>query len=234
MADMDLVQIVRKCRDAVASWREEHPGETMDLYNSYMSHVRIPMVDLSGCDLRESDFMGAMLRRANLSGCYLNPVHMYRADLREADLSKTLMNRANLRGADLRQANLEGADMDSAILSDANLTGASLKGANLSRVNLDRANLSDADLTDAIFHGAALTRADLSGANLAGCPENPLPSGTRRATSRRNAGGSQSPGCWGRHGGFGLNLRPGSSRSFERPYSPPDCRRTWFPQWGCH
>ncbi len=168
MADMELVQIVRKGRDAVAGWREEHPGEAMDLYSSYMSHVRIPMVDLSGADLRESDFMGAMLRRANLSGCFLNPIHMYRADLREADLSKTLMNRANLRGADLRTANLEGADMDSAILSDANLTGASLKGANLSRVNLDRANLTDADLTDAIFHGAALTRANLSGANLSG------------------------------------------------------------------
>lgn len=168
MADMELVQIVRKGRDAVASWRKEHPGETMDLYNSYMSHVRIPMVDLSGCDLRETDFMGAMLRRANLSGCFLNPVHMYRADLREADLSKTLMNRANLRGADLRAANLEGADLDSAILSAANLTGASLKGANLSRVNLDRANLTDADLTDTIFHGAALTRTNLSGANLSG------------------------------------------------------------------
>ena len=168
MADIEQVQIVRQGRDAVASWREQHPGENMDLYNSYMSHVRIPMVDLSGSDLRETDFMGAMLRRANLSGCYLNPVHMYRADLREADLSKTLMNRANLRGADLRAANLDGADLDSAILSNANLTGASLKGANLSRVNLDRSNLTDADLTGAIFHGAALTRADLSGAQLDG------------------------------------------------------------------
>ena len=26
MADMDQVQIVRKGRDAVAGWREEHPG----------------------------------------------------------------------------------------------------------------------------------------------------------------------------------------------------------------
>ena len=31
MADMELVQIVRKGRDAVASWREEHPGEGLDL-----------------------------------------------------------------------------------------------------------------------------------------------------------------------------------------------------------
>lgn len=168
MADMDQVQIVRQGRDAVARWREEHPGEVMDLYGSYMSHTRVPMVDLSGADLRDSDFMGAMLRRANLSGCYLNPVHMYRADLREADLSRTLMNRANLRGADLREADLQNADLDSATLSGANLTGANLTGANLARANLDRANLTDANLTGVVFHGAALTRAILSGANLSG------------------------------------------------------------------
>lgn len=168
MADMDQVQIVRQGRDAVARWREEHPGEAMDLYGSYMSHARIPLVDLSGADLRDTDFMGAMLRRANLSGCYLNPVHMYRADLREADLSRTLMNRANLRGADLRGADLQNADMDSAVLSGANLTGANLTGANLARVNLDGANLTDANLTNVIFHGAALTRTNLSGANFSG------------------------------------------------------------------
>jgi uncharacterized protein YjbI with pentapeptide repeats len=140
----------------------------MDLYGSYMSHARIPMVDLSGADLRDSDFMGAILRRANLSGCYLNPIHLYRADLRQADLSRTLMNRANLRGADLRDANLQNADMDNATLSDANLTGANLTGANLARANLDRANLTNADLTNVVFHGAALTRTNLTGANLSG------------------------------------------------------------------
>jgi uncharacterized protein YjbI with pentapeptide repeats len=168
MANMDQVQVVRQGRDAVARWREQHPGEAMDLYNCYMSHVRIPQVDLSGADMRDSDFMGAMMRRANLSGCYLNPSHLYRADLRETNLSRALLNGANLRGADLRGANLEGADLDRAILSEANLTGASLRRANLSRTNLDRANLTDADLTDANFNGAALTRTNLSNANLAG------------------------------------------------------------------
>jgi uncharacterized protein YjbI with pentapeptide repeats len=168
MANMDQVQVVRQGRDAVARWREQHPGEVMDLYNCYMSHVRIPQVDLSGSDMRDSDFMGAMMRRANLSGCYLNPSHLYRADLREANLSRSLLNGANLRGADLRGANLEAADLDRAVLSEANLTGANLRRANLSRVNLDRANLTGADLTDANFNGAALTRTNLSNANLAG------------------------------------------------------------------
>lgn len=166
MANMEHVQIVRQGRDAVAKWREEHPGENPDLFNCFMSHARIPMVDLHGCDLRESDFMGAMLRRANLAGCYLNPAHLYRSDLREADLSRSLLNGANLRGANLTGANLEQANLDAAILSGANLTGANLRRANLTRVNLNGANLTDADLTEAIFSGAALNRSNLSGATL--------------------------------------------------------------------
>ena len=166
MANMEHVQIVRQGRDAVVKWRQEHPGENLDLFNCYMSHARIPMVDLHNCDMRDSDFMGAMLRRANLSGCYLNPAHLYRSDLREADLSRALLNGANLRGANLTGANLEQANLDASILSGANLTGANLRRANLTRVNLNGANLTDADLTEANFSGAALNRSNLNGANL--------------------------------------------------------------------
>ena len=164
MANMEQVQLVRQGRDAVARWREEHPGEVLDLNACYMSHTRIPMVDLSGADMRNSDLMGAMLRRANLSGCRLNPIHMYRADLRQAKFSESLLNGANLRGADCREADFQDADLDRIILSDANLSGANLRGANLSRANLDRANLTGADLTGATLNGAALTRTNLSDA----------------------------------------------------------------------
>ena len=164
MANMDQVQIVRQGREAVAQWREEHPGEFMDLNACYMSHTRIPMVNLTGADMRNSDMMGAMLRRANLSDCRLNPIHFYRADLREAAFVGSLLNGANLRGADCRQADFSNADMDRVILSDANLSGANLRGANLSRANLDRADLTGADLTGATLNGAAITRTNLSGA----------------------------------------------------------------------
>lgn len=166
MANMEHVQIVRQGRDAVVKWREEHPGENLDLFNCYMSHARIPMVDLHNCDMRDSDFMGAMLRRADLSGCYLNPAHLYRSDLREVDLSRALLNGANLRGANLAGANLEQANLDAAVLSGANLTGANLRRANLTRVNLNGADLTDADLTEANFSGAALNRSNLNGAKL--------------------------------------------------------------------
>ena len=78
MADMELVLIVKGGRDAVAKWREENPTTTMDLSEAYMSHTRLPQVDLSACDLRNADFMGAMLRRANFSRSNMNPCHFYR------------------------------------------------------------------------------------------------------------------------------------------------------------
>ena len=166
MADMELVLIVKRGRDAVAQWREENPTTTMDLSEAYMSHTRLPQVDLSASDLRNSDFMGAMLRRANFSRSYMNPCHLYRADLREANLSSTLLSGANLRGADLRKANLEGANLDRAILSDCNFEGANLKGANLSRTNIDRANMKDADLSGAYFGGSRIKRSNFDNTNL--------------------------------------------------------------------
>ena len=168
MANMEHVQLVKRGRDTVARWREEHPGEVLDLNASYMSYARIPQVDLSGADIRDSDLMGASLQRANLSGCRLNPCHMYRANLLQANLSRSLLNGANLRGANLTGADLSGADMDRVVLSDANLTGANLSGANLSRVNLTGANLTDADLSGAILNRAMLTRTVLANAHLDG------------------------------------------------------------------
>ena len=166
MANMEQVQIVKRGRDAVALWREEHQGENFDLHAAYLSYARLAQVDLRGSDLRDSDLMGATLPRANLSGCRLNPCHMYRADLRQANLSRSLINGANLRGANLQRADLSESDMDRAVLSDANLSGANLRGTNLSRTNLTGANFTDADLTGAVLHRAALTRATLDGAIL--------------------------------------------------------------------
>ncbi|PKB78335.1 MAG: hypothetical protein BZY88_19050 [SAR202 cluster bacterium Io17-Chloro-G9] len=168
MANMEHVQLARKGRNAVAEWREQNPNMTLDLNAAYMSHTRMPQVDLHGADLRDSDLMGAMLQKANLSGCHLNPSHMYRANLIEADLSRALLNGANLRGANLTGADLTGADLDRAVLSDAILTGAKLNGANLSRVNLVGADLSEADLSGANLNGANIVRANLTNAQLGG------------------------------------------------------------------
>ena len=166
MADIELVQIVKKGRNALAAWREEHPNQLLDLNACYMSHSRIPMVNLRGADMRDGDFMGAMVRRADLSNSYLNDAHFYRADLRETNLSRAIAAGANLRGADLRNANLSGANFDRATLSEANLSGADLTNVNLDRANLDRANFTGANLTGASFNGANLSRTNLSSCTL--------------------------------------------------------------------
>jgi len=166
MANMEHVQLVRRGRDHVARWRESNPNEQLDLNAAYMSYVRAPQVNISGADLRNSDLMGAVMRRANLSGCYMNTSHMYHADLREADLTNALLYGANMRGADLRGTDLSGADLDRAVLSDANLAGANLSGANLQRTSLIGASLAGANLTGANFSGADLVRSDLTDALL--------------------------------------------------------------------
>ena len=165
MANMEHVQIAKKGRDAVAKWRTEHPNEVLDLNAAYMSYARMPQINLSGADIRNSDLMGAVLQRADLSGCFLNPCHMYHANLKQANLTKALMNGANLRGANLSGADLTDVDLDRAVLSGADLTGANLTRANLSRANLTGANLTDANLTGAVLNRAALTRTVLANAN---------------------------------------------------------------------
>ena len=166
MANMEHVQLVRRGRDHVARWREANPTEQLDLNAAYMSYVRASQVNISGADLRNSDLMGAVMRRANLSGCYMNPSHMYHADLREADVSNALLNGANMRGADLRGTDLSSADLDRAVLSDANLSGANLTNANLQRTSLIGAKLNGAILTGANFSGADIVRSDLTDAVL--------------------------------------------------------------------
>ena len=168
MANMEHVQLVRRGRDAVAQWREENPNTMLDLNAAYLSNARMPQVNLSGADIRDSDLMGAMLQRADLSGCYLNPCHLYHANLIQANLSRALLNGANLRGANLSGADLSNADLDRAVLSDANLTGANLTNANLSRANLTGANLKDATLAGADLSRAGLTRTTMVNATFQG------------------------------------------------------------------
>ena len=168
MANMEHVQLVKRGRDAVARWREENPNQMLDLNAAYLSYARMPQVNLSGADLRDSDLMGAMLPKANLTGCYLNPSHLYHANLTQANLNGALLNGANLRGANLTGADLSNADLDRAVLSDANLTGANLAGANLARTILTGANLTDAILTGADLSRAAIAQTILVNADCQG------------------------------------------------------------------
>jgi uncharacterized protein YjbI with pentapeptide repeats/uncharacterized Zn finger protein (UPF0148 family) len=136
--------------------------------------------DLSGADLRETNFSGA-----DFSGANLNGADFYEADLWNANFSGANLNGAVFKYTDLRNAHLSGLDLSGggrlrgADLSGANLSGANLKGADLRDVNFSGADLKGADLQDADLSGsftrkatnlsgADLRNANLSGANLKG------------------------------------------------------------------
>jgi Pentapeptide repeats (8 copies) len=86
MANPDHIAIVKQGAEAIRLWREQHPGERLNLYRA----------DLSGIPLYEADLRKADLRRA---------------DLRKADLGEAHLDEADLSGSHLHEARLAGATM---------------------------------------------------------------------------------------------------------------------------
>jgi uncharacterized protein YjbI with pentapeptide repeats len=107
-------------------------------------------VELSNCDLRDSRFDGANLRKASLWSSQLEGASFARADLTEAGLSSVHAAGVSFQGArlagcrlflaELHGANFRGADLAAAELRSASLQGADLTGARLDRVDFQRAS----------------------------------------------------------------------------------------------
>src|SRR3984957_7571059 len=62
-------------------------------------------LDLSGRNLADADFTGAVLGEINLAGARLESASFFGADLRRANLVEASLRRADMRGACLRGAN---------------------------------------------------------------------------------------------------------------------------------
>ena len=181
MGNPEHVEIVKRGKDAIAAWRNEHPNERLDL-----SAADLHDADLREADLREADLTDADLTQADLSGAYLNDAELSQADLSganlrnahllEADLSEGKLFRAELSwavlagaglsAADLRRASLIGSNLMHAILTKANLSGAELDGADVKGANLSAANLSEAVLGGTNVTEALLREANFEGAQL--------------------------------------------------------------------
>ncbi len=144
---------------------------------------------LSGRNLSDADFTGAILNEANLVGTKLDNASFFGADMQGANLSDASMRRADLRGSCLRGANLTGADLFEADLREGTIAspdrdkglrfhehtarsgdacGAILAGANLERSRLSGVMATKADFSDAIMKDCKLVRANLKQANLSG------------------------------------------------------------------
>src|SRR3984885_6386590 len=78
-------------------------------------------LNLSGRNLADADFTGAVLEETNLSGAKLDSASFFGADLRRSNLANASMRRVDLRGASLRGANLIAADLYEADLREGTI-----------------------------------------------------------------------------------------------------------------
>jgi hypothetical protein len=149
MANPEHVEVVKRGAEAIRTWREEHPEVTLDLREAHLGWADLRGADLGGA-LGEPT-LGIIeenlrtVRRIRYTTVRERQWHG--ADLRKANLIRTNLSGANLRGANLSgaalvAANLRDANLSGADLSETDLAGAWLTGADLTGVNLARANLS--------------------------------------------------------------------------------------------
>jgi uncharacterized protein YjbI with pentapeptide repeats len=144
-----------------------------DLPVLYLSGLDLRMVGLEDADLRmvdmsATDLSGARLQRAVLSSSNLEKAQLLEADLHQADLRGARLAEADLSGAKLTQTNLQDADLQRANLHGANLSRSTLVRADLRGANLGEARLVGAKLKGATLEGANLWEAELGGADLQG------------------------------------------------------------------
>jgi len=78
-------------------------------------------LSLTGRNLCDADFTGAVMVGCDLRKTKLDNANLYGADMQGADLTDASLRRADLRGSSLRGANLTGADMFEADLRDADM-----------------------------------------------------------------------------------------------------------------
>jgi uncharacterized protein YjbI with pentapeptide repeats len=130
-------------------------------------------LDLSGLFLKDLDFSGAVLTRANLkntdlSSSVLANTKMQEADLSGSDLTGTNFSEADLNKADLSRACLKDADFTSGILSEALLNRADLTRTIFEKAKMDKAEIKSAFGKNAYFTGTDLSKAILSESDFSG------------------------------------------------------------------
>ena len=166
MANPEHVEVVRQGAAAIAEWRQQNPGVSLNLAAAHLARADLARADVSAAELFLADLRGANLSGANLRDADLSAANLTAVNLTGADLRGAYLVGASLMGPDLTGANLRGAYLVGANLIRADLTGADLTGANLTSANLPMANLSKANLTKADLVGASLIMAKLAGTNL--------------------------------------------------------------------
>ena len=132
MANPQHVEIVKKGKDAIALWRNQHPVEQLDLRDA----------DLSRCVLIDAHLIGAAFTLATLS----------MADLSGADLSHSKLAHTDLDYANLNEACLQEALLTSASLRRSVLVGTNFNGALVGNTAFIELDLSAAQGLESVKH----------------------------------------------------------------------------------
>jgi len=122
-------------------WNEEYEFQKF-------RNVDLNSVDRRLAALKEHDFSGVKLIKANCSYANFGSIRLH-----GADFSKSNCTKANFSHAELRAVNFADADLTAADFTRANLGIADFSRANLSHAVILFANLTGANLTDAIVLG---------------------------------------------------------------------------------
>ena len=151
-------------------WRKEHPEiepdlESVNFKDSDLEGInlqganlkdsklncRLSFSDLTGANLKNTNFLHAYLKKARLTEAYAEGARFEQAYLSRADLSSAYFYKADFRGADLYYANLANSDLERALF-----TGASFEGANLYSANLQFVRALNADFFNSTLSGACI------------------------------------------------------------------------------
>lgn len=136
----------------------------IDFRGAILDHINFSKSTLARCRFDKSSLIGA-----DLSGADLSSASFAEANLDKADLSNTLLNQAHFEQATLREAKLtfskaEGAYFDGAVLEAADLKTARWLDSQLIQANLSKAIGGKADFSRSRLDGAKLDDAIFRGA----------------------------------------------------------------------
>lgn len=184
-------KLSQKDFDDIVERHERYLKGQRDGARAKLSMCDLQYMDLTGRNLSQADFTGALLCHAELDDANLTDTILFAADMRfvsavGADLSRADVRGACLAGANLSHATLTDVDMRDGVLlrskgpggdlvplihddAESGMEKAKLRGANLSRAKVSDSFIVQTDMTDCILRQAKFIRANLSLSNLTGC-----------------------------------------------------------------
>jgi len=140
-----------------------------DLRTSQWKGALWHRVTAKDCDLTELDFTGAQLLRCELGPVRMARVRFHKARIQDTKFVQSELYSADFSGAVLLKCVFEGYDGATVSLSRTDWTGAAVFDVDFKRANMYGAVLRGAAFVRCDLRGVNLCSADLTGARFVGC-----------------------------------------------------------------